>query len=68
MRNSLGVDIAELLPGARSVVVDWVVERERSRSNRNETQHLYNVNALGCALLNPTYEYNKRLYCNGYLR
>ena len=39
MRNSLGVDIAELLPGARSVVVDWVVERERSRSNRNETQH-----------------------------
>ncbi len=27
---------------------------------RNETQHLYNLTALGCALLNLTYE-NKRL-------
>ena len=25
---------------------------------KNETQHLYNVIALGCASLNPTYEYN----------
>jgi len=26
-----------------------------------KTQHLDNVIALGCASLNPTYEYNKRL-------
>ncbi|MFN6394365.1 MAG: hypothetical protein ACK4V9_07985 [Aphanizomenon sp.] len=44
----VSVDIAELLPGARSVVVGWV----------EKTQHLYNVIALGCASLNPTYEYN----------
>jgi hypothetical protein len=25
---------------------------------KNETQHLYNVIGLGCASLNPTYEYN----------
>jgi len=34
----LSVNIAELLPGARPVVVGWV----------KKTQNLYNVIALGC--------------------